>query len=262
MGMGIATDIKRLGEDIITSYDMRVKAMGERVKVVGELVRDTHNMVKGFQARDKERRDNLKAYLTKSEEDRLKDFKITMDDLVRCKEDRGKDLKIMIAEIKRFIVETRQANAKLMKQSREDRNKEVAELLERFAKDHEAMASELEKGLEKGERERLRDFGSMMSSIQKSIQDVINDTKGLIEGVREKLRNKKFLAFLEDFKTEREKMAANWQKLSEEMYKRRGGKISRVKVEADEEVKTVEEVVEARSNKKLKLNKKRGVKKI
>jgi len=39
--MGIATEMKRLSEDIIASYDMRVKA-------VGELVKDTHETLSGF----------------------------------------------------------------------------------------------------------------------------------------------------------------------------------------------------------------------
>ena len=46
MVMPIATDMKNLGEEIIASYDMRVKA-------VGELVKDTHKMLKGFQTEHK-----------------------------------------------------------------------------------------------------------------------------------------------------------------------------------------------------------------
>ena len=45
--MGIAGDIKTLGEDIVASYDGRVKA-------IGTLVKDTHNMLKGFRTEHKE----------------------------------------------------------------------------------------------------------------------------------------------------------------------------------------------------------------
>ena len=41
--MGIADDIKNLGEDIAGSYDMRVKA-------IGVLVKDTHKMLKDSDA--------------------------------------------------------------------------------------------------------------------------------------------------------------------------------------------------------------------
>jgi len=45
--MGIADDVKRLGEDIVASYDARVKAMGT-------IVKDTRNTLKGFHAEHKE----------------------------------------------------------------------------------------------------------------------------------------------------------------------------------------------------------------
>jgi hypothetical protein len=51
-------------------------------------------------------------------------------------------------------------------------------------------------------------------------------------------------------------MAANWQKLSATMFKRRGGKMPRVKVEAGEEVKTVKEAVAGKAKAKKKSAKK------
>ena len=41
--MGIATDMKKLAEDIVTSHDLRVNALGH-------LVKDTHKMLRGFDA--------------------------------------------------------------------------------------------------------------------------------------------------------------------------------------------------------------------
>ena len=235
--MGIADDIKKLGEDIVASYDSRVKA-------IGVLVKDTHQMLKGFDVEHKEMSEKLRADLAKGEKDRLAGFKV------------------MMAEIKKFVSDiVVDGTAKLMKQiqkEQKDRNEAVADLLEKFAKDHEAMANELKKSLAKGETDRLEDFKKMMAGIQKYVKDVVNETKKLIKAIqaRQDERNKEVLDLLEAFKTEREKMAANWQALTATMAKRRGGKPV---VSAGAEVKTVEEAV--KEPKKKGKGKKRGRKK-
>jgi len=232
--MGIADDIKTLGEDIVASYDTRVKA-------IGVLAKDTHQMLKGFQAEHKEMSGKLKEDLAKGEKDRFASFKA------------------MMAEIKKFVSDiVVDGTAKLMKQiqkEQKDRNEAVADLLEKFNKDHEAMAAELRKSLAKGETDRLEDFKEMMKSIQKYVADVVKETKRLIKEIqaRQDERNKEVLDVLEAFKAEREKMAANWQALVATMEKRRGG---RPVVSAGTEVKTVEEAVK----KPRKKGKKRGKK--
>ena len=233
--MGIASDIKTLGEDIVASYDGRIKA-------IGTLVKDTHQMLKGFDAEHKEMAEKLRADLEKGEKDRLAGFKA------------------MITEIKKFVSDiVVDGTAKLMKQiqkEQKERNDAVAALLEKFAKDHAAMARELEKSLKEGETTRLEDFKKMMAGIQKYVKDVVNETKRLIKAIqaRQDERNKEVLDLLEAFKTEREKMAANWQALAATMARRRGAKP--VRVEAGAEVETVEEVVK----KPRKKGKKRGKK--
>ncbi|MEK6713815.1 MAG: hypothetical protein AABY41_06445 [Nitrospirota bacterium] len=235
--MGTATDIKRLGEDIVSSYDMRVKA-------IGELVKDTHNMLKGFHVGHKEMANKLTAFLAKGEKDRLKDFKEMMGD------------------VKKFVVEMIEGTAKLMKEiqkEQKDRNQEVAALLEKFEKDHEFMADELRKGIAEGEIGRLQDFKTMTGDIQKYVTDVVRETERLIKEIqaRQTERKEDVLERLQEFKAEREQMAASWQKLSATMYRRRGGKVS---VEAAEEVKSVEEIVRSKKNKEAAKNRlKRGL---
>jgi uncharacterized protein YukE len=229
--MSIATDMKNLGEDIVASYDMRVKA-------IGGLVKDTHQMLKGFHTEHKEMSAALRAELAKGEQNRLKDFKAMMSD------------------VKKFVADMIEGTAKLMKEiqkEQKDRNKAVADLLAQFANDHEAMAAELQKSLEKGETVRLEDFKKMMNSIQKYVADVVKETKRLIKEIqaRQDERNKEVLDLLQEFQAEREKMAANWQALVATMEKRRGGKP--VKVGAGEEVTTVEQAIGK--------GKKKGVKK-
>ncbi len=229
--MGIAVDIRNLGEDIVASYDMRVKT-------IGQLVKDTHNMLKGFQVEHKEMAGNLKADLAKGEEDRLKGFKSMMSD------------------VKKFVEDMVEGTAKLMKgiqKEQKDRDKGVAELLKKFANDHEAMADELKKSLARGETDRLEDFKKMMASIQKYVANVVKETKRLIKEIqaRQDERNREVLDLLQEFKTEREKMAANWQVLVARMAKKRGdGPV----ISASAGVKTVEEAISKRGK-----GKKRGM---
>jgi len=276
--MTIATDMRKLGEEIIASYDMRVKA-------VGELVKDTHTMLDGFHSDHEQMSAALKQDLARGEDDRLKDFGAMMRDIQRFvgdltkavskmiksfhaehkemadalradlakgEEHRLKDFKTMMSDIEKFVA---------------DVTKTVNEMLKRFQQEHKAMADELKASLERGETDRLKDFEGMMAGIHKAIKEietfVANKLKEFDDAhadMSEKLKKdlakyvsgivsetKKLLA---GFEAESKKMAANWQKLTETMFKRRGGKIPKVRVEAAEEVKTVEEAVAGKGKKK------------
>jgi len=168
--MGVAEDVKKLGEDIVASYDLRVKFVSDMVEETGSLM----NQIRAEQ---------------------------------------------------------------------KNRNKEVADLLEKFAKDHETMSNELKKTLSEGEAVRLEDFKTMKSGIQKYVDDVVKETKRLMGEIqaRKDERNKEVFNLLQECKSEREKMAANWQALNTAMAKRRGVK---PKVEAEVKVRPVEEAIE------------------
>lgn len=150
--MGIAGDIKTLGEDIVASYDSRVKA-------IGTLVKDTHQMLKGFDAEHKEMSDKLRADLAKGEEDRIKDFKPMMAGIQKeikeietyvakkLKEfhgahaDMSEELK---KELAKYVDDMEKATKKLMSdiQARQkERNTEVADLLEAYNAEREKMAA-------------------------------------------------------------------------------------------------------------------------
>ncbi len=247
--MGISNDMKKLREDIVAANDVRVKA-------IGVLVKDTHKMLKGFQAEHKEMATNLRGELAKGEEKRLKDFWV------------------MMANIQKFV---------------SDVDKEVSTMIERFQKEHKAMADklkenavELRENIEKGEADRLKTFNDMMGNIHQDINQIetyvanklkeFSDTHaGMSEELKKKLANyvadmvkatKKLMGdiqkrqkertaevadlnaevanLLETFKTEREKMAANWQALTVTMAKKRGIK---PKVEAEVKVRPVKEAI-------------------
>lgn len=234
--MSIAEDIKTLGEEIVASYDSRVKAMGT-------LVKDTHQMLKGFNAEHEKMAVNLKADLAKGEEDRLKGFGALM------------------SETQKFV---------------SNLTKEVSAMIKRFEKEHKDMADKQKESLKKGEADRLKDFKDMMGNIQKGIEDIetyvksklkefsdahvdmsevlkkdlakyvddmVDATKKLMGEIqaRQKERNAGVADLLEAFKTEREKMAANWQAMVATMAKKRGVE---PKVEAEVKVRTVKEAIE------------------
>ncbi|MDP8299120.1 MAG: hypothetical protein P9L88_04380 [Candidatus Tantalella remota] len=217
--MGIAGEIKTLGEDIIASYDMRVKA-------IGELVTDTHKMLKDFGAEHKEMSVKLKAGLAEGEEIRLKDFKA------------------MMVDIQKFVSGI---------------TREATDMIKRFQKEHKAMADVLAGDLAKGEEDRLKVFKSMMSSIQKEVRqietyvkkklkefddahdemsvelkkmlanyvdDMVKATKKLMSDIqaRQKERNTEVADLLKGYQDEREKMAANWEALTVAIARKRGGK--------------------------------------
>ena len=234
--MGISDDIKNLGEDIVASYDSRVKA-------IGTLVKDTHQMLKGFDTEHKEMSEKLRADLAKGEEDRLKVHKALM------------------ADIQKFV---------------SNLAKEVADMIKRVQKEHKDMADKLKADLAKGEEDRIKAFKLMMANIRKEIKDIetyvknklkeFDDAhadmseelkKALAEYVddmvaatnklmgdiqkRQTERNAEVADLLEVFKTEREKMSAYWQALIATMAKKRG-----IRPEVDVEVKArpVEEAIE------------------
>lgn len=171
--MGISGDIRKLGEGIVTSYDMRVKA-------IEELANDTHKMLKDFQKDHKEMATKLEADLTRGETERLEDFKKMM----------GNNLK-GIKDIETYV-----------------KNK-----LKEFSNTHSDMSNELK------------------NALAKHMDDI---------RARQKARNMEVADLLEDFKTERGKMAASWQTLTETIAKRRSGKSV---VSARPEVKIVKEAV-------------------
>jgi len=236
--MGIADDVKKLGEDIVASYDTRVKA-------IGVLVKDTHKMLKGFQAEHKEMAASLKTDLAKGEETRLKDFKAMME------------------SIHKFVSNV---------------VKDVNALIKKFHQAHKAMADELRKNLDKGEADRIKAFKPMIAGIQKEIKDIenyvakklkefdevhadmseelkkmlmkyVNDmikaTQQLMSDIqkRQKERNGEVSDLLEAYEAEREKMAHNWEALTIAMAKKRSGKVS---VTAETKIETVGKTVTAK----------------
>jgi len=227
MVMAIATDLKNLGEEIVASYDMRIKA-------VGGLVKDTHKMLKGFHTEHKEMSAALRAELAKGEQGRLKDFKAMMSDIEKT-----------LADL----------------------TKNVSNMIKGFQKDHKAMAGELEAGLEQGETERLKDFQKMMSDIQKGIKEietfVANKLKEFDDAhadMSEELKKdlakyvegivKEVGKFLKECGSDMAEARKAWQGMSATMAKARKAGFPMPEINAGEKVTTVSQAARKAQGKK------------
>jgi hypothetical protein len=149
--MGLADDIKKLSEDIIASYDLRVKG-------IRELTKDTHNTLKGFQDEHKKMATDLRNNLEKGEADRLKDFKSMMG-----------DAKKFVGDVKKFVSDMVEETGSLMNQIRaeqKNRNKAVSDLLEKFAKDHEVMTKSLISEIKARQDERNKEVLNLLQEFK------------------------------------------------------------------------------------------------
>jgi hypothetical protein len=165
--MGIALDMKKIADDIATSYDLRVKGLGELVgdihktlkgfaadrkkmseeqaKVLGDFVADLSNnvgnMIKGFQKEHKKMADALKEDLEKGETDRLKAFK----DMMRSIQKSIKEIETYVAN---KLKEFHGAHANMSGELRKELARyaagvvsETKKLLESYKGDREKMAA-------------------------------------------------------------------------------------------------------------------------
>jgi len=234
--MGIADSMKEITEDIITSYDVRVKA-------VGDLAADTRKTLEGFA---KERKK-----MSKEQAKNLADF---VEDLSKSVEDMLKEFQM---EHKQMSGEQAKSLADFMA----DLTKNVGNMMKGIQKAHKEMADDLKESLGKGETARLKSFKSMMGNIQKGIKDiesyVANKLKefsdahsDMSEALKKDLAKyagdiassvKKLLG---EYAADMKKAANAWQGMSRTLVRARKGGTAVSKAEAKVKVRPVKEAVE------------------
>jgi len=220
--MGIADDVKRLSEDIATSHDARIKTIGTIVKETQASAKNTHTMLKGFNAEHKE--------MSAAQAKDLAGFAADLTKKV------GNLLKGFQAKHKEMSAGQARDLAKFMA----DLTKNVGNLLKGFQKEHKDMAAALKASLRKNTsdietyvKNKLREFSDAHAEMSDELKkDLAKYVADIVNGTRE---------LLGAFHDEREKMADHWQAMAAVMAKKRG--VGPVEVEAKSEVKTVEEAV-------------------
>jgi Sec-independent protein translocase protein TatA len=129
--MGIADDVKNLGEDIVASYNARVKAIGTIVNETRTLANNTHGMLKRFHAGHQE----MSAKQAKD----LADFMVDLTKNV------GSLIKEFQKEHKNMAVSLKSSLAK----NRRDIETYVKNKLQEFSAAQAEMSDELKKDLAK-----------------------------------------------------------------------------------------------------------------
>jgi hypothetical protein len=138
--MGLATELKNLGEEMISSFRQRIKENEE-------LVTDVQKTLDGFRKDHQDMAAALRAGLDKDEKTRLKEFAPLMKNINE--------------EISGIFTYTH-------------------DLLAKFDKEHLGMSVELRKNLFDGEVERLKEFVPLMKSINEEISEIFTYTHDLL----------------------------------------------------------------------------------
>ncbi|MDP2648063.1 MAG: hypothetical protein Q8P35_02380 [Candidatus Yanofskybacteria bacterium] len=149
--MAWAQEMKSLVSDIKTSTK-------DRLQFVKDNQQDTADLLSRFDKELKEMAADLKAFLSKSEKDRMADFSKMMKDIQ--------------ARVKSIFGDT-------------------GELLARFDKELKEMAKDLKDFLAKSEQSRMADFKVMMKDIQSRIEGIqkhVADLLGDYAGERKEAR--------------------------------------------------------------------------
>jgi gas vesicle protein len=209
--MGIADSMKGITENIIASYDVRVKT-------VGDLVADTHKTLKGFAEERK-----------KMSEEQAKNLADFMDGLLKSVED-------MLKGFQRKHKNMSDDQAKSLADFVKNLNKDVGSMLKGFQTDRGKMSKELKgelakevKDIETYVKNKLKEFSDAHADMSKELKkDLDKYVAGIVS------ETKKLLGGFED---ERKKMAANWQSMAATLAKKRGIK---PKVEVEAKVRHVE----------------------
>ncbi len=186
-------NLKDLARDIVVSYDARIK-------IVGEIIEDTHQIMSGF----KEKRNDMSKEL--------------QEVLAKCESLRKKDFNRMMANI-------------IAAQNK--REKQVRKMLEDFREEEEMVAEKLKSLLGKGEKIRIKDFKKMMIDIKQEQERRMSETGGFAaEQIQE--MQKEVHTMLDNFKKERQSVASAWNETLGFLYKEKKKEKTEIRPTPDE----------------------------
>jgi len=221
--MGIATEMKRLSEDIIASYDMRVKA-------VGELVKDTHETLSGF-AGDRKR---MAAQQAKD----LADFTNGL----------SKNVQNSLKEFHRTHKQMSAEQSKSLSDFMKNLTSDVGSMLSGFEKDRSKMSKELNATLTKEVKEietfvarKLKEFDAAHADMSEELRkDLAKYVAGIVKETGQLMR---------EYGSDMAQAKQAWSGMSGTLAKaRKGGVMPRI--EAGEDVSTVRQAVKKGRGKK------------
>jgi len=156
---------------------------------VASLKEETKQKVEEFKEEQNDLREKLKEKLAKGESLRKKDFDLLIKDIIEKRKQRGKD---------------------------------VATMIEQFKTEEAEMAKGLRQLLANGEGVRIKDFKGLLVKIRTRQEERKPEVEELTKAAS--YIKEEVASMLENFKKEREKAAAQWQKLAVTMQNKRSDK--------------------------------------
>jgi len=232
--MGIAEDMKRVAQEIVSAYQSRISE-------VATIIDNTSQILEDFKTNRNEMSNQIKETLAKEESLRKKDFDNMMGDILSHQDEREKQVKELlktffeeqkeIAEtIKKSLSEGQKLRINDFKKMLQDiqakqkaREKEVSMMLKEFQEGYKEMAESLRSLLDKGEGIRINDFKEMLKNIR----------------LRQMERAKEVKDRLDEFRKERQNMASQWDKLTVVMAEKRAGSLEGGETKEEEKITKV-----------------------
>jgi len=220
--MGITEDMRKVAQDIVSSYQ-------SRISTVATIVDNTHQILEDFKTKRNEISSQLKETLAREESLRKKDFDNIMKDIFVHQDEREKQVKDLlrtffeeqkeIAEIiKKNLTEGEKVRINDFKKVLEDiqvrqkaRENEATTTLKEFQKEHKEMAESLRSLLNKGEAIRIKDFKEMVKNIRSRQLERTNEVR----------------ARRDESRKDHQDMASHWHKLTVVMTKKRTERLKR-----------------------------------
>ena len=214
--MRIAEDMKRVAEEIVSSYQ-------SRISTVATIIDSTHQLLDDFKIKRDEMSNQLKEILSKEESLRKKDFDNMMGNILSHQDEREKQVKELlktffeeqkeIAEIiKNNLSEGQKVRINDFKKMLQDiqakqrtRENEVSVMLKEFQEGYKETAESLRSLLNKGEAIRIKDFKEIVKNIR----------------LRQMERAKEVRDRLDEFSKVRQDTASHWGEITETMAEKR-----------------------------------------
>lgn len=139
--MGVANDMKKLSEDIITSYDLRVSFITDLSKNVDDLIKAFQKEHTELSAKIKEDSAKIKNDLLRGEEERLNDYRTMMDSTQASIAGIRADVESKLKEFHKVHARMSKSQQKELARYMKGIVRETGKILDSFKAEREKMAS-------------------------------------------------------------------------------------------------------------------------
>jgi len=232
--MGIAEDMKRLTQEIVSSYQSRASA-------IGMIVNDTHQLLEDFRTRRNGMSNQLKEALAKEGSLRKKDFEKMMKDILSCQDEREQQVKDLL----RTFFEEQKEIAEIVKKNlaagENIRIDDFRKMLQDMQARQKARENEVSTTLKEFQREYREMAESLRNLLDKEVVIQIKDFKEALKNIRSRQikRTKEVRAKPDDFRKEQQDVASEWHRLTVVIPGKRASSLMRGETNEKEDVAVV-----------------------